>query len=328
MTFLIGQENSQMSSDWINVQGRSPDGVKVILREETRKIDIYSDKIIDEAVNKIEIENEERTINYNSRKTDLRGRLNIVIDEKNSVAMTVNDLKDEVALQRSSILNLRQKINDADSSIVNSKQLIQEEKDRVQDELNNIPFYEVLIGKVENVPPEKDPVPYEDAIASKISREAIGAQLGVDITNKTIVQDGTLSEETVLTMLKGKVDAILTRFEDQREDESGKAFFDLYRYGLVKVYPFQEDDVFLNKGKKSKIKVEVESLKTVGEGLSQALDKSNLTELRRLINQKKLKNSESELLVKRLARTAKKVLKRENQKIKASENIIVNNHQF
>ena len=51
----MGQENNQMSSDWIDVHGRSSEGVKVILREETRKIDIYSSKVIDKVVKNIEV---------------------------------------------------------------------------------------------------------------------------------------------------------------------------------------------------------------------------------------------------------------------------------
>ena len=57
LPFLMGQEEKIiMSSDWIDVHGRSSEGVKVILREETRKIDIYFVEEIDEAVNNIEIE--------------------------------------------------------------------------------------------------------------------------------------------------------------------------------------------------------------------------------------------------------------------------------
>jgi len=55
LTFLMGQENSQMSSEWIDVQGRSSEGVKVVLREETRKIDIYLARVIDEVVKNIEV---------------------------------------------------------------------------------------------------------------------------------------------------------------------------------------------------------------------------------------------------------------------------------
>jgi len=325
LSFLIGQE--QMSSDWIEVRGRTSEGVKAIIRVETRKVDIYVDKVIDKAVNNIEIENDERTTNFNSKKADLRASLNLAIDEKNSVSMAVNDLKDQVALQRSNIMNYRQKISDADSSIANSKHLIMEEKDRVLDALTKIPFFEVLIGKVKNFPPGKNPIPYEDAIASKISREAIDSQLGVDIVKETIIEDGTLSKESVVALLKGKANTNLNRYEDQIEDETGKAFYDLYRYGLVAVYPFQESDVALLKEKESGIKVYVQVVRSVGDGLSEVLDKDNLKQLKKMINEKKLKNSDSEVQVKRLARTAKQVIRRENGKIKASEKIIASNRE-
>ena len=267
----MGQEEIQMSSDWIDVHGRSSEGVKVILREETRKIDIYFVGEIDKAVSNIQMENDERTTVFNSAKANLRANLNLAIDEKNAIAMTVNDLKYEAALKRSELMNYRQKISDADSSIANSTQLIQEEKERVQDELTKIPFYEVLIGKFENLPSGKTPIPYENAIASKISREAIDAQLGVDIMKKTIIQDGILSEENIVTLLKGKANTKLTRVKKQKEDEEGNVLFDLYRYGLVAVYPFHDDDVVLSKAKESKLEVEVEVVMSAGEGITENL---------------------------------------------------------
>ena len=309
LPFLMGQEEKIiMSSDWIDVHGRSSEGVKVILREETRKIDIYFVEEIDEAVNKIEIENDERTTLFNSAKANLRANLNLAIDEKNALAMTVNDLKYEAASKRSELMNYRQKISDADSSIANSTQLIQEEKERVQDELTKIPFYEVLIGKFENLPPRESPIPYEDAIASKISREAINAQLGVDIMKKTIIQDGILSEENIVTLLKGKANTNLTRYEDQRyvldKKKKKRAIYDLYRYGLVAVYPFQEDFVDLTKTKASKIHVDVEAVTLAGKGLSEVLDRDNKKLLSNMLSDKMLKNSDSEAQVRRLARTA------------------------
>jgi len=332
LSFLMGQEeNIIMSSDWIDVHGRSSEGVKVILREETRKIDIYFVEEIDEAVNNIEIENDERTTLFNSAKANLRANLNLAIDEKNALAMTVNDLKYEAASKRTELMNYRQKISDADSSIANSTQLIQEEKERVQDELTKIPFYEVLIGKFENLPPRESPIPYEDAIASKISREAINAQLGVDIMKKTIIQNGILSEENIVTLLKGKANTNLTRYEDQRyvldKEKKKRAIYDLYRYGLVAVYPFQEDFVDLTKTKASKIHVDVEAVTLAGKGLSEVLDRDNKKLLSNMISDKMLKNSDSEAQVRRLARTAKQVIRRENGKIKASKGIIARNRE-
>ncbi len=327
LPFLMGQENNQMSTDWNNVQGRTTEGVKVIIREETRKIDIYSAEVIDEAVRNIENENDKRTTNFNDKKAEMRTTLNLAIDEKNSIAMTVNDLKDEVALQRSKILNYLQIISDADSSILNSNRFIIEEKNRVLDELTKIPFYEVLIGKVENLPPGKNPIPYEDAISSKISRKAIDAQLGVDIIKKTIIQDGTLSVESVKTLLKGKANTNLTKYEHQRIDKDKKSIFDLYRYGLVGVYPFQENDVTMRETSDSGIEVDVQTVESAGKGLSIILNRDNLKKLNNLINEKKIKNSDSEAQVKRLARTANQVIKRENGKIKRAEGIIASNKE-
>ena len=142
MTILIGGDNSQLSAGWVNTSDQSPKKVKAIISNATRDIKIKSSTVIDKAKDTIEAENDERTGVFNDRKADMRVHLNNAIDEKNSIAMTVNDLKDDVALQRSNLKNYRQKISDADSSIVNSNKLVQEEKDRVQDELTKIPFYD------------------------------------------------------------------------------------------------------------------------------------------------------------------------------------------
>ena len=239
-SLLFGQEGNRMSSDWINVQGRTTEGVKIIIKEETRKIEIYTDKVIETAVKSSEFENDKRTEKFNEKKSDLRATLNISIDEKNSIAMTVNDLKDNVALQRSQIMNYRQRISDADSSIENSKLLIMEEKDRVQDELTKIPFYEVLIGRFRNLSPKKNPIPYENAIASKISREAINSQLGINIINDQIIEDGSLSMAHLRTLLKGKANTNLTKYEEQREDKKPQ-LSDLRESGTIE----QDSDVVM-----------------------------------------------------------------------------------
>jgi len=324
MTIVIGEDNSQLSAGWVNTSGQSPKKVKAIISDATREIKIKSSTVIDKAKDTIEAENDERIGVFNDSKADMRARLNNAIDDKNSIAMTVNDLKDDVALQRSNLKNYRQKISDADISIANSNKLIQEEKDRVQDELTKIPFYEVLVGRFQNLPSDADPMPYEDAIASKISREAINAQLGLNIIKKTIIEDGTLSDESIFTLLKGKANTKLTRVKKQKEDEEGNVFFDLYRYGLVAVYPFQEDDVALSKAKESKIAVEVEVVMSAGQGLTENLGRDDKKKLRNLINEKKLKIAESESQVKRLARTAKQVIKKEKGKISTNKGVIEN----
>ena len=277
-SLLFGQE-SRMSSDWINVQGRTTEGVKIIIKEETRKIDIYTSNVIEEAVKSSNDENDKRRDKFNKEKNVLGAKLNKSIDSKNSTAMLVNDLKDEIADQRSQILNYQQRISDADSSILNSERLIMEEKDRVQDELTKIPFYEVLIGRFQNLSPKKNPIPYENAIASKISREAINSQLGINIINDQIIEDGSLSMAHLRTLLKGKANTNLTKYEEQREDKKGRVIYDLYRYGLVAVYPFQEDNVSLSKAKESGIEVDVEVVKSSDKGMAEVMDRDNQKEL-------------------------------------------------
>ena len=106
----------------------------------------------------------------------------------------------------------------------------------------------------------------------------------------------------------------LDRYEKQR-DEGGKAIFDLYRYGLVAVYPFQEEKVSLQKQLSlSGIEVVVEKVDKSYQGLASSFKDIPIVknQLDKLLKESKNKNFESEMQVKRLGRKAKAVIDREN----------------
>lgn len=328
VTTSIAPAQDNMSSDWIDVSGQSEKSIKKIIQRETDKIDIYSDKVIGKAAKAIEDENSKRTENFNSKKLDLRIILNKAVDEKNILTLSVNDLKDKIAFQKANINTFKGNIANADSSIANSQRLIQEERSRVLTELTNIPFYEVLIGKVENFPPDQNPLPYDNALATSISRRAIESQLGLSIISENIVEDGVIEKERVKTLLKGKANANLERYEEQVEDTNGKAYYNLYRFGLVAVYPFQESEIDLSEKDNSGIEVTVDIIESVSDPKVQHFKQNLTAKIRNMLAEKSHKNSNSESQVRRLTLIANQVISREQQKIEASELVITQNESL
>ena len=327
--FIGHQVFCQMSSGWIDVSGKSPEEVKKITRNAIGEITLKPFELIDAAAKLLEEENDLRIEIFNEEKNNLRSQLNDDIDEKNDLSMSSNDLKSQVAELTSEIQNYQKKISDADSAILNSNELINEEKDRVEDELTKIPFYVVMIGKAEGLTSKDKPVPYEDAISRAMSKRAIEDQIGWNIIKKSVIgPDKTLTEERMNILLKGKTNLNLEKGRKQRiigtGDES-EVVFDLYRYGLVTVYPFQEEEVSLLKSAASKKDVKIEKVERVSKGLAKELSEispSTKNKITRLNNNSISKNRESESEVKRLNRTAKSIIDQEKNKIKRNQNII------
>ena len=327
--FIGHQVFCQMSSGWIDVSGKSPEEVKKITRNAIGEITLKPFQMIDNAAKLLEEENDLRIEIFNEEKINLRSQLNDDIDEKNDLSMYSNDLKSQVAELTSDIQNYQKKISDADSAILNSNQLINEEKDRVEDELTKIPFYVVMVGKAKGLTSKDKPVPYEDAISRAMSKKAIEDQIGWNIIKKSVIgPNKTLTNERMHILLKGKTNLNLELGKKQRligEGAKSEVVFDLYRYGLVTVYPFQEEEVSLLNSVASKKDVKIEKVERVSTGLAKELSEiSSLikNKIIRLNNDSRSKNSESESEVKRLNRTAKSIIDTEKKKIKRNQNII------
>ena len=316
----------EIGSPWIDMRGKNNKEVEETLVKEVATLSSYSSEIIEDTKNKLESENDKRTIDFNNRKVVLRTDLNTAIDEKNDISIEVNDLKDQLALNQSEVSALEQKITDADSSSTMSKLLIEGEKSRIKDELTKIPFFEVMIARVKNFPEDVSNVSdYDNKMSHEISRTAIENQLGVNIIKQTIVQDGTLTEDLVTTSLSGKANSNLTlALITVVNPVTNKLSFDRYRYGVVTVYPFQKEDVSLTvTTAMSGIDAEVEIVQNMSEGISRDLPDDEKRRLNNLLNEKRLKNGDSESQIKRLARNSKRLIALENSKIERNNKAVV-----
>jgi len=183
-----------------------------------------------------------------------------------------------------------------------------------------------MIARVKNFPENASNVSdYDNKMSHEISKMAIENQLGVDIITKTIVEDGTLSDEFISTTLVGKANSNLTLALITVEDPTTRQLtFDRYRYGVVTVYPFQEEDVVLTLTRYMEgIDVDVEIVQSMSKGIANDLPDDEKRRLNNFLNEIKLKNGDSESQINRLARNSKRLISLEKSKIKRNDKTIV-----
>ena len=317
MLFIFSNILSQeIGSPWIDVSGKNNKEIEEIIIQDIKTLKSYTARKIEGTVTEMQNEDENRRFEYNNNKSNLRTTLNSAIDTKNDISMEVNDLIDQLALYKSEVSALQQKILDADSSTAMSNMLINEQKEIIKDELTKIPFFEVCIARKRGIGEDVNPGKIDDKMNHEISKLAIGNQLGMKIVKQTIIKDGTLNAEMVRSVLAGKANANLTLAQIPVEQDDESILFDRYLYGLVTVYPFQEKDVSLTATPgMGHINIEFDLLTSTSQGIAKDLPSDEKRRLSTLLNDKKIKNGDSESQVKRLARTAKRLIATENSKI-------------
>ena len=318
LTFTTMTFSQDIGSVWLNVRGMNNQQIETMMKKEIDGLKTYTPEVLEKAMVSMDNENDARITEFNDTKFSLRSELNTAIDNKNDLSIEVNDLNDDLNLRSSELSSLEQKILDADSSSNMSSQLIKGEKARVEDELTKIPFYEVMIARVKDFPKDaKNVGNYDDKMGYEIARMAIESQRGLKIINETVVSDNTLTRERVNILLQGKANENLTLVLANRIDQKTQEVkFDRYRYGLVTVYPFQEKDVDLTLTRTMKnINCDVEIIKDINQGLAIGLPDDEKRRARSILNDAKVKNTDSESQVKRLARTSKRLIDQENRKI-------------
>jgi len=319
--FLFAQK---IGTDWINVKGMDNDQIENLMRNEIQKLKTYTAKTLDEEMQNMIDENDDRIDEFNSTKLHLRTDLNTKIDNKNDFSIEVNDISDELNFNKSELNSLKQKITDADSSSFKSQSVINSEKRRVEDELTKIPFYEVMIARIKDFPENANATDYDAKMGHEIARMAIESQRGLKIINETIVSDNTLTKERVKILLQGKANENLKFYLAQRPINDNEVKFDRYRYGVVTIYPFQDEKVDLQiTGNMKNITCEVEVIKDLEQGLVQYLPKSEKRKLSTLMSDIMAKNTDSEDEVKRLAKISKRFIDQENRKIERNNKTII-----
>ena len=317
LTFTTMTFSQDIGSEWLNVRGMNNQQIETMMKKEIDGLKTYTPEVLEKAMVSMNNENDARITEFNDTKFSLRSELNTAIDNKNDLSIEVNDLNDDLNLRSSELSSLEQKILDADSSSNMSTQLIKGEKARVEDELTKIPFFEVMIARVKDFPKDAKGDKYDDKMGYEIARMAIESQQGLKIINETVISDNILTKERVNILLQGKANENLRLVSANRIDQKTQEVkFDRYRFGLVTVYPFQEKDVDLTLTRAMKnINCDVEIIKDINQGLAIGLPDDEKRRARSMLNDAKVKNTDSESQVKRLARTSKRLIDQENRKI-------------
>ena len=169
--------SQEIGSPWIDVSGKNNKEIEEIIIQDIKTLKSYTARKIEGTVTEMQNEDENRRLEYNNNKSDLRTTLNSAIDTKNDISMEVNDLIDQLALYKSEVSALQQKILDADSSTAMSNMLINEQKEIIKDELTKIPFFEVCIARKRGIGEDVNPGKIDDKMNHEISKLAIGNQL-------------------------------------------------------------------------------------------------------------------------------------------------------
>ena len=325
LTFTTMTFSQDIGSDWINVRGKSTDQIENLMNDQIRILRTYDAmkvKSVEERLNK---ENDIRITTFSDKKIDLRDNLDNATDNKNDLAIEVNNINRELNDRKSNLTALEQKIIDADSSSNRSLHLIQGEKNRVEEELTKIPFFDVMISRIKEIPDNAQNIgEYDDKLTNEIFRSAIENQLGLDIINETIISDNTLTKEQVKILLKGRANGNLTMRELQNTDKNtGLSSFDRIRFGLVSVFPFLENDIDLSPVRSiNNVNTDVETIKDINQGITNLLSDTDKRKIKSLLSQKREKNSDSERQIKRLASTSKQLIDQENYEINRNKRIV------
>ena len=135
LTFTTMTFSQDIGSEWIDVRGQSTDQIENLMNDQIRILltyDAMKVKSVEERLNK---ENDIRIATFSDKKIDLRDNLDNATDNKNDLAIEVNNINRELNDRKSNLTAIEQKIIDADSSSNRSLHLIQGEKNRVEEEV-------------------------------------------------------------------------------------------------------------------------------------------------------------------------------------------------
>ena len=84
--------SQEIGSPWIDVSGKNNKEIEEIIIQDIKTLKSYTARKIEGTVTEMQNEDENRRLEYNNNKSDLRTTLNSAIDTKNDISMEVNDL--------------------------------------------------------------------------------------------------------------------------------------------------------------------------------------------------------------------------------------------
>jgi hypothetical protein len=319
MSIAVGQEN--VSTDWIDVRGKTIPQIKKIISRNIKNLEIYEKAPVLIEEEKLKKENDDRKYDFNTIKLNLRKKLNAASSNKQISEINFIKAKD-ISNETYSVLKAKlQIVADSDSSITSNQKVIDKKKEEVEEELSKLPFQVVLLS-VLHKHKGKNISALDAAMEYQMAKKAIESELGTQIISSSIIDNGILSEQRVKTLLSGKVNSRLESkdLKNQEKDSGGSIRFDRIRYGLTTVYPFEVDNNSLLKKatpvNEYKIEVYVSSSIEANK-IAKRFDK--VREIRSFEQSAQSKNIESKSIIQRLGAEAKSFIESRRDEIKKAQ---------
>jgi len=319
MSIVVGQEN--VSTDWIDVRDKTIPQIKKIISKNIKSLEIYEKAPVLIEEKKLKEENDDRKYNFNTKKLNLRKKLNTASSNKQISEINFIKAKD-ISNETYSVLKAKlQIVADSDSSIASNQKVIDKKREEVEEELSKLPFQVVLLSVLRKHK-GRNISTLDAAMEYQMAKKAIESELGTQIISSSIIDNGILSEQRVKTLLSGKVNSRLESkdLKSQEEDSGGSIRFDRIRYGLTTVYPFEVDNNSLLKKptpvNEYKIEVYVSSSIQAKE-IATRFDK--VREIRSFEQSAQSKNIESESIIQRLGAEAKSFIESRQDEIKKAQ---------
>lgn len=313
----------KINDGWINVAGKSEKQIKKIIYQEINKQSTLASSFVEKQKNELEESSEDKKIVFQRKKLSLRKKLDLSSILKETAEIELINSKDNYNSIFSDYRAAEMQIANLDSSIKENKKLINSRKKDVEDELSKIPLHDFIVSMIYDT--EAKNSRNNDAKMDYLSaKKAIENELGFDIIQSTLIDNGVISDQRIRTMLSGKVNVNLKSTRITNQKDNGTIIFDRIRYGKVKVYPFQVED---NKALRSvknlnSNNIDTYSLITEVERSNEIISKlssSAQRKIERLALEVETDNAESASRIAEIGRKTKIFIKNRQREIQKSQ---------
>ena len=231
--FLSFNSTFAQQSEWVNVDGKSNAQIKRMILKDVKSAVTVDTDAIREQESKLQKENSTAKNKFNKLEQQYTQAAMDAQSALNRAKMSRLNAISDLNSKRTSVETQRQMIADADSAVVAERSEIKKKRDETFESLKEIEFVTVALSIYEGKD-ESGFESYDDAMRYQMARQSSEAELGLDIINASIVDNGILSKNRIEIKLQGKAKLELNT-EKIRHQETGTIETDRVRYGLVTV---------------------------------------------------------------------------------------------
>ena len=305
--------SQNVGSDWVDVEGENDKEVKAMIKQEIIKLEKYTVETIKAEQNNLKKEEDKNNEIFEDKKNRLQEDYDNKSMEKNSATIKFNRIIESHSRKIADQKSLERDIAILDSSIIKSRELIEQEKIRVKDEISTIPLFQFMFAKVKS-DANSNAKTLDDKMFYEMSKLVIEDKIGVDITSTAIVENEIMTSSEVKTFLGGKVS-----FSDSKSHMEDVVGFggkishsNRYLFGLAQVYPLKKKGFYKTEPQNTNdLSVAVEIIDTIDD----IKDLENLTNfdtkqqwIEKKIDKSKSKNITNISRINNIAQGAKDII--------------------